>query len=269
MNDPTFGPDDEALSALLDGELDAAEAASLRRRIDREPELAARFAALEAANDRVRGAYAGVAAEPVPERVHALLDESPRAVDSVVAFAARRERRRFASLPTAHLSMAHLSTAIAAGIALAVGIALGLLLAPRSPAPGAAAALAAAGDVAPGDPLFAALETVPSGAARDVGARISAEPRLTFRTRDGGYCRRMDLTRERDAAVVLACRRDGGWRVEAASFARVDAAAAGEFRPATETPSAVEAAIDAAIEGEPLSADAERALLAGGWPGGR
>lgn len=261
MNDPTFGPDDEALSALLDGELDGAEAASLRRRIDREPELAARFAALGAANDRVRGAYAGVAAEPVPERVRALLDESPRAVDSVVAFAARRERRRFASLSTAHLS-----TAIAAGIALAVGIALGLLLAPRSP--GAAAALAAAGNVAPGDPLFAALETEPSGAARDVGARISAEPRLTFRTRDGGYCRRVDLTRERDAAIVLACRRDGGWRVEAASFARVDAAAGGEFRPATETPSAVEAAIDAAIEGEALSADAERALLAGGWPGG-
>jgi len=269
MNDPAFGPDDEALSALLDGELDAAEAASVRRRIDREPVLAARFAALEAANNRVRGAYAGAAAEPVPERVRALLGESPGAVDNVVEFAARRERRRFASLSTARLSMAHLSTAIAAGIALAVGIALGLVLAPHSPAPGSAAALAAAGDVAAGDPLFTALETAPSGAPRDLGAGVSAEPRLTFRTRDGGYCRRVDLTRERDAAVVLACRRDGAWRVDAASFARVDATVGGEFRPATETPSAVEAAIDAAIEGEPLSAEAERAVLAGGWPGGR
>ena len=265
MSDPTFDPDDQALSALLDGELGAAEAASLRRRVEREPELAARFAALEAANHRVRAAYAGVAAEPLPERVRALLDESPGAADNVVEFAARREGRRFAPpIPTARLS-----TAIAASIALAAGVALGLKLAPRSPAPGAAAALVAAGDVAPGDLLFAALESAPSGAARDLGARVSAEPRLTFRTRDGGYCRRVDLTRERDAAVVLACRRDGGWRVEAASFARVDSTAGGEFRPATETPSAVEAAIDAAIEGEPLSADAERALLSGGWQRGR
>lgn len=268
MTDPTFGPDDEALSALLDGALDAENAASLRKRIEREPELAARFAALEAANDRVRRAYAEVAAEPMPERVRALLDES-RGSRNVVALSARPERRRFALPPTIHWSTAHLPTAIAAGIALAAGVAIGLLVASRAPAPGAAAALAAVGDVAPGDPLFAALETAPSGAARDLGARVSAEPRLTFLTHDGAYCRRVDLTRDRDAAAVLACRRDDGWRVEAASLDRLAAAPGGEFRPASEAPSAVEAAIDAAIEGEPLSADAERALLAGGWSAGR
>jgi hypothetical protein len=79
----------------------------------------------------------------------------------------------------------------------------------------------------------------------------------------------VDLARDGDTAIVLACRRGGDWRIDAASFARAAAPAGGEFRPATEAPSAVEAAIDAAIEGDPLSADAERALLAGGWQGAR
>jgi hypothetical protein len=252
------GPDDEALSALLDGELDAAQAASLRRRMEREPSLAARFAALEAANRRVRRAYEGVAAEPVPERVRALLVET-HAARNVAALPERRARLRFAPLPTA----------LAASVALAIGVALGLLVAARAPSSNAGAALAAVGELARADPLFATLETAPSGAARDLGGGVSVEPRLTFRTREGGYCRRVDLARDGEAAVVLACRRGERWRVEAASFAQVAAPAGGEFRPATEAPSAVEAAIDAAIEGEPLSADAERALLAGGWPGAR
>jgi hypothetical protein len=194
----------------------------------------------------------------VPERVRALLGEAHGA-RNVAALPERRARLKFAPLPTA----------LAASVALAVGVALGLLVASHRPSFEAGATLAAVGELAPADPLFAALETAPSGAERDLGGGVSAEPRLTFRTREGGYCRRVDLARDDEGALVLACRRGGGWRIEAASFARIDAPAGAEFRPATEAASAVEAAIDAAIEGDPLSADAERALLEGGWAGAR
>ena len=65
--------DDEALSALLDGSLPAEEAAALEKRLEREPQLAARFEAMQRADRAVRDAYRDVVDEPLPERVLDLL----------------------------------------------------------------------------------------------------------------------------------------------------------------------------------------------------
>ena len=98
----------------------------LKRRLAVEPALAARLEELERANSALRNAYAGIAAEPLPQRVLDLIDAAPRATTaSVVDITTRRQtrERRFAPLPMS----------LAAGIALAVGLGAGYLVTSRPP----------------------------------------------------------------------------------------------------------------------------------------
>ena len=63
---------------------------------------------------------------------------------------------------------------------------------------------------------------------------------------------------------MLACRRDGGWRIAHASYAAATAPD-GVYRPASGPSPAIDAAIDELIDGVPLEAEAERALMSRGW----
>src|SRR5262245_38032287 len=112
MTEPT-SRDDDALSALIDGALSRDEAAALRARLEREPALAARLAAMQRANRAVHDAYHGVVDEPLPERVLDLLRAPQTRATNVVDLDARRARR---ALP------AWLPQAAAAGVALAIGL---------------------------------------------------------------------------------------------------------------------------------------------------
>lgn len=243
--------DDEALSALLDGALPREEADALRARLAREPTLAARFDALQRADRAVRDAYRDVVDEPLPERVLDLL-RAPRGAgddDRVVAL----ERRPRAAAP------AWLPHALAAGIALAVGLGLGFGLGRRAGEP--PPPLVATGAVPQGSALHELLESAPSGAARPLdGATVEA--RFTFKAQGGGWCRELGVTTASSASSALACRRADAWQVELVGAAAAD----GElYRPAgSESP--FQEAVDALIDGEPLEPDAERALLATGWP---
>ena len=262
-NEQRSAADDEALSALLDGELGADEAHRLRQRLARDPVLAARLAVLEKANSTVRAAYAPVADEPLPERLVELLsaaerDDSDRGDpqrDNVVPLPKRSSRRIFA-----------VPASLAAGIALAVGLVLGIALGPRMLAPDAARWAADAGVVTRGTALFDALQTLPSGESRDLGAGFAATARLTFAAAEGGYCRHIDLIGPRGMTAALACGGADGWRVETATFAPAAAGGpAGAYRPASGPDAALEAAIDERIDGAPLDAAAERELIEHRW----
>jgi hypothetical protein len=247
--------DDEALSALLDGALPAADAERLRQRLAQEPALQARLDALEKANAAVRDAYAGVVDEPLPSRVLELLGSGTGSRGSVIEFPARKPPR-FLTLPLA----------AAAGIALAIGLSLGVLLESRTLRPDSAALLAGTGEVEPGTELYEVLQSVPSGETRVLAAQVSATPRLTFGTADGRYCRQVDLASERGRTETLACRRDGGWRLEVASFTAGAGAGPDEvYRPASGPSTPIDSAIDALIDGAPLDAAAERALIGQDW----
>ena len=264
--------DDAALSALLDDALPDDEAARLRERLAREPQLTARLAALEEANAAVRDAYSGVVDEPLPERVLELLAPAERS-DDVVALRGRRRRTPFALPPTARDGGSPANgarnlrpMALAASIALAVGLGLGALAASKWIASDPATALVAAGTVAPGTALHDLLETAPSAAPRALGGYgVAGAPLFTFAAVDGGYCRQIELTDSRTATTAVACRRDGDWRVELAAFAPRTPGPDGVYRPAARAPTAVDAAVDALIDGDPLSVEAESALLARGW----
>lgn len=253
--------DDEALSRLLDGALDAAEAERVRERMAREPALAARFAALARADAVVRGAYAPIAAEPVPAKLLELLEREPHETAApraaVVPLAERRNSLRSAVAPLA----------LAASVALAVGVVLGIAVGPGVRTPDPVSLVADAGVVEPNSALYAALETLPSGSSRDLGGGLAATARLTFRTVTGGYCRQLDVSGPRGSTTALGCRGDDGWRVQAATFSAASGTAepGGVYRPAAGVASALDAAVDELIDGEPLDRAAESEVIAGGW----
>lgn len=259
MNSTSPNPiDDEALSALLDGELGAQDTRTLRARLRAEPALAARLAALERVDAAVRKTLAPVDDDPVPQSVVDLL-EAPAAAaaeTTVVPLRARHGTRERA--PT------HVPWALAASIALGVGVALGVGFGrfEGSHEPN----LVAVGPVAGGSALENVLQTVPSGATGTIAAGVAATPRLSFATADGDHCRQIDLTSSLGTTAAVACRRTTGWRLEVAAFEAADPAASNTYRPAAATPTAVDAAVDSLIGGDPLDAAAEAELIARGWP---
>jgi len=101
--------------------------------------------------------------------------------------------------------------------------------------------------------LAQALETqLASAQAADARVRIG----FTFKARDGAWCR----TFEQRAVSGIACRLDEGWIVRRTERG---AAPTGDYRQAG-SPRIAAAAQDMAADA-PLDADAERAIVRGGW----
>jgi hypothetical protein len=247
--------DDEALSALIDGMLTAAQAQALRERLANEPALAARLAALENADAALRAGYSSVADEPLPTEIVALLQPRARAA-SVVALGQPRQW--------------WVPSALAAGIALAVGLAIGVPLGQQRGDTSAELGLAAAaGAIRPGDGLYAVLDSAPSGETRPLGGGMSATPRLTFRATTGAYCRQIGLSVAGGRTEALACREDDAWTLRAAAF-EPQMPAAGDatvYRTASRSADALDATVDALIDGQPLNAQAEAEVMASHWAG--
>jgi hypothetical protein len=205
----------------------------------------------------LRAAYAPVADEPIPDRILAAAgaDRGSSAAGSVIEL----DRRRGSS------PRFFVPVSLAAGIALAVGVALGVSLAPSFT--DSESLVAGAGTLEPGSSLHDALQTLPSGATSDLGGGIRATARLTFQTTDGSYCRQIDLVGSKGTTATLACRAGGDWRVDIATFSAAPPQGNTDevYRPASGIASALDAAIDEIIAGEPLGRDAENALIGRGW----
>lgn len=267
MTDRSRLNDDEALSTLLDGELPPEEAARLRERLSREPVLAERLEQLATADAALRDACAGIIEEPLPPSVLELLKTAP-AGDAASGTARRTEdggqvvelRHRRPVAPRWSSRRA----AVAAGIALLVGVFLGRGMNPGNDTVPGADPVAGAGFVEPDSRLHAVLESLPSAETGELGTDLAATPRLTFRTQSGDWCRQVDVTGARGTTEVLACRRAGEWRLEVASFAP-EAGAGDVYRPAAGASDAVRATVESMIADGPLEADAERALIANDW----
>ncbi len=220
---------EERLIAYLDGELSPAERTAFEAELAADPTLAAQAELHEALSARVAGAYAPVLDEPVPPRLLA------------IASAANAPSRWRLGLPQ--------WAAMAA--CLVVGVFAGRALWPQGgPLAAHGQALVAQGG------LERALTTQ---LASDQGPiRVG----LSFRARDGRYCRTFQSAPDRLAG--LACRAGGRWTAEATAAWRPEGQP--DYRTAASaTPPAVLAAVEAMIAGDALDAPAERAARQHGW----
>lgn len=220
---------DAMLMAYADGELDAEATAAIAAAARRDPRLAARIDAFRRSRAAVQAAFAGVIAEPVPERLR----------DAAAPGATVLPFRPKAAPPARWRSLA--IAASVAGVAL-----LGGYLAGRQGAGPAPSLLAAA----PG--LVEALETAPSGGAGG-GPRITASHRVP-----DGVCRSFEIPASQVRG--LACDRGAGWQVELAV-----AASAGMTPASDRATAAIDAALDAIGAGAPIGAEEEAALRARRW----
>ncbi len=243
---------DQQLSAYLDGELPPDETAAIEKALVRSPALEARLARFREADRLAADALHGIDDRPLPPAVATLL--APRPETPVL----RPQFWRPFVRPLA----------LAASIALVVGFGIGFLasaqFAPRLPAEAVAAA--SLGEITRDQPLFPVLETTPSGTPRVLaGLDLEATPTLSFRARDGRYCRELVVAGRDRARRGLFCRtRAGAWQ----ALAMVAAPGPDEnaYAPAADTGTALlDRAISDLIAGAPLDGTTERRLIEEGW----
>ena len=248
---------EESLMAYADGELDPAARAEIEAAIASDPDVARAVERHRALAGNVRGAYQAVLEEPVPPRLTALVapaDDETTAELPVIPLADRRSKRdrRAANGPAsaARLRLPQWA-AIAASVAIGVTVGLFLLREPAEPWEESGAGLVARGE------LDQALTTELAGEGKYAAVRVG----ISFRNRDGAYCRSFHHQREAPLAG-LACREGGEWRLPVLTAAEKQE---GELRTAAAMPMAVLQAIDSSIVGDPLDAPAEAAARDAGW----
>ena len=237
---------EEKIAALVDGSLeDEAEAAALRRVLETDPEARAYAEAIRRSNELVREAFDTPADEPIPAGIQAAIFGEPGKVDVL------HPRPRLTGWAP---------TAIAASLALAIGLAAGQYLG-RTGQP----AIVALGDAAVDGPLHAALETLPSGTVSDRGV----QPMLSFRDGAGRPCREFEVIGDLPDKLEfgIACRNASGrWHVEIVVAAPETEPGPQGFAPASGPGAdALDAMLDALGASPALSPEDEASLLQQGW----
>lgn len=238
---------DEELVAYADGELAEPERRAIAEAAQRDAALARRIAAFVDTRRALQDAFGGALREPVPARL----------LDLLAAPAEARDAGRVVPLPRRPRSAPRwMPMALAASLALAVGLYAGLSLRPGVPG-GVIEGLPAA------DTLALALETRASGvplAGESLGVRYEVVPLASLQTAAGAYCREFESRSGATRLRGLACRESGSrWAPQA--LARLDdtiAPADPGYAPASAGAPDLTASIGAARRLTP--AEEERAL---------
>ena len=232
MNEQT----ERMLTAYVDDEMDAATRAVFEVQLNQDPLLQAALHREQRLQELLSGAFVPVLAEPVPDRLSALLIRQPQA--EVVSLAELRAKR---SLGWAQWG------GMAASLML--GMLLGHQLLPGN----------AVGQMADASVLAQALNQQLSGQA---GGPIT--PGLSFMAKGGAYCRSFTSTGAEPSAG-FACRDGQQWRLRQLEPLPHEAASGAYRTAATALPPALLESIDALREGDALDAEAERQARARNW----
>jgi anti-sigma factor RsiW len=243
--------DDETLMAYADGELDAAQRAEIAAALQRDPALAARVDKHLALRAEVAGAFATVLTRPVPENLRAAAAGSATPAD--------RARGNVVQFPTRSARAPATPWRAREWLAMAASVLLGVVISWRAWSPGDTGTITAQrGALVAHGVLAAALDRqLAANQSNDAAVKIG----LTFKARDGSYCRSFAL---REGGITgLACRAGGEWRIPVTASAD---AAGGDFRQAAGSiPPAVMQAIEARISGDALNATGETSARDAGW----
>jgi hypothetical protein len=269
---------DETLMLFADGLLDGAEGERVGRLAAESPDLSARLNIFHVTGQGLARLFDEHANAPVPARLQAFLAGQHAGPSSVAA--SDRWRRAMAALSAARMRIPRRTVAwngpaaLAASLALIAGIGLGWLLRGE---PGSGGTdlrdfvqvennrLLARGALEKGLETWASGGdvTVASGGSEQVRIRV----KMTFRDEARDYCRQYEITtalQERHSGV--ACRIGGQWTVamqallppSRPSHDRTVLAGSGSN-------AAMDAAVGAMINGDPLGRGEETAIIRDGW----
>ena len=193
---------DEVLMAYADGELPADEAATLEARLSEDADLAARVQVFAGSAAALKGLKHADTSATMPAGLEqalrarvtsastadapAMVAADPVPAGNVVAFPQRR-------VPL-------WTGALAATVALAVGLGAGLL-AGKGTGPN--------GSV---DPVFAALDSLPSGEVTTLADGTVLRMVASFNSSDGALCREYEqIGQDATGQLTVACRDQGAW----------------------------------------------------------
>ncbi|WP_333712196.1 hypothetical protein [Yoonia sp.] len=247
MNKQDF--EDETLMAYADGELDAGTAQAVAAAAAADPALARRIEMFATTGSLLGELGRSRPLEPVSSdleaRVRAMLG-AESATATVVPF------RSPASAPVAWRP-----AAIAAGLALAVGLAGGYFASQQSGGQGATG-LSIASLGAPA--IARTLDEVPSGERVAIeGGEIATI--ASFRNADGEFCREFEFDRaDSNTVVSVACRTEAGWEARFAVVATSPDETG--YAPASSLQT-LDAYLGGVGAGAPLSLEDEAAALSG------
>jgi anti-sigma factor RsiW len=272
---------DEILMAYADGVLEGEARARIEALIKVDTQARARVLLFKATGQALAGAYEGVLQEPVPAHLIQFVMDCGK------------EREESPAPGPASLNLAPAASPWPSRLAHAMGLwgawrdrlipqGAGWQLAAASALvliAGAGASFLFRGDGGVGPNLAAlrpgqaltrgvlhqVLETLPSNEERAAGGSqgaAAARAVLTFKAKDGSYCREYEVTTAQGHSQGLACRQAGGdWTVE--QHVGQKAAAAGA-QPAGQG-QLLDQAVDSRIEGIAFGDAEEKAAIKNGW----
>jgi negative regulator of sigma E activity len=245
----------EQLMAYADGELDAETRLAVETAMAEDPTIAAEVARHRALRDTLRSAFAGVLEEGVPSRLIEAANSSPAKAsgNAVADFAAARVTRE--GKPARVRWSWPEWTSIAAS--LLIGVIAGRALLQNETSNLVATD---SGRLVATGALASALSTQIGGAAEDLG---QAHVGLSFRAKDGNYCRTFALPN--DASAGVACRDAGQWQIRALAQSTGTGDATNYRQAGSALPPAIVQVIETTIEGDALDAEEEAAARARDW----
>jgi hypothetical protein len=244
---------EETLMAYVDCELDAATRAEVEAAMRGDTEIERRIAEYRVLRDKLKAAYEPVLAEPVPERLLAML-RAGGAAGGAGAGPAPLGLRRPRPLSLRWRYPATIAASIVVAVCVAVFAwqrAQPVLIQNRG------------GSLVAGGVLALDLSDRLAGDAGADGVRIG----VSFLARNGEYCRTFSVTGEQ-ASAGIACRTPQRWEIgDLAQAKELEISGAqGVYRTASSSlPPSVLAAVQARIAGDPLDRDGEIRARQGGW----
>jgi anti-sigma factor RsiW len=244
----------ETLMAYADGELDAATRSAIEAAMAQDPAIAAELARHRALRDELRGVFSGALSEEIPARLLETANKVPARRDSGIADMASARAAKEVRTSRTRWSWPEW-TSIAASLLIGV-------LGGRALLQNDSSDLLATDD----GPLVAA-GALSNALTSQIGGQADAQDKvrigLSFRARDGNYCRTFALPG--DSAAGVACRGNKQWQIQA--LARITGETdSSEYRQAgTPLPPAIVQIVESTIDGDALDEQQEAAARARNW----
>lgn len=267
---------DETLMAFADGVLDPALRDQVEAAVRDNPEYREKIEKFRTTLAPIRRAFRD---GPLPPQSDDLIDklrQVPLQQNRVISRVSPSEGSRFSSMGDGiyrRAAAARTPMAVAASIALMVGIGLGWALRANDPSPPRALNGIAFGErgLSAEGALEQLLETVRSGTPLVVASNKGPwdlKAFFTFKSQRGEFCRRYEMTNAASGSFAgYACRGDDGhWFVQAHVKSDGPTVNGKSFVPsAGSRDAALDAAIDAAREGDVLDVALENKLIQSAW----